>query len=97
MSPLLPVAVPSRLSRFDVGVDPKDVAAKEVVFAAEYFFSAANNNLQQHQRQTLTLVLTQRRLYLLQKKIFQSLILEILNMATNLVELRSTGRRELGP
>ena len=38
MSPLLPVAVPSRLSRFDVGVDPKDVAAKEVVFAAEYFF-----------------------------------------------------------
>ena len=35
MSPLLPVAVPSRLSRFDVGVDPKDVAAKEVVFAAE--------------------------------------------------------------
>ena len=60
MSPLLPVAVPSRLSRFDVGVDPK-----KVVFAAE--------------------------------KIFQSLILEILNMATNLVELRSTGRRELGP
>ena len=52
--------------------------------------------------QGLTLVLTQRmllqrRLYLLQKKIFQSLILEILNMATNLVELRSTGRRELGP
>ena len=30
MSPLLPVAVPSRLSRFDVGVDPK-----EVVFVAE--------------------------------------------------------------
>ena len=38
MSPLLPVAFPSKLSRFDVGVDPKDVAAKEVVFAAEYFF-----------------------------------------------------------
>ena len=38
MSPLLPVAVPSRLSRFDVGVEPMEVAAKEVVFAAEYFF-----------------------------------------------------------
>ena len=53
MSPLLPVAFPSKLSRFDVGVDPKDVAAKEVVFAAEYFFlQQIQPPLAQHQRQT---------------------------------------------